>query len=132
METSNDLDRPHRQPGKGGDYYRNVLTWRGPAFTGLVLAAFDAHQVNPEFAREQTHRGARVRHLAGQQFVGVKRHRRRMRHGFAAATGGFGAAGSIDLALGEFIRCADTGRLDLGAGLGGLDAFGRFGRFGLL
>jgi Zn-dependent peptidase ImmA (M78 family) len=38
--------RPAPPASQGGNYYRNVLTWLGPAFTRLVLTAFDAQAVN--------------------------------------------------------------------------------------
>jgi Zn-dependent peptidase ImmA (M78 family) len=37
--------RPHRQRSKGGDYYRNKVTWLGPSFVRLVLEAVDAQAV---------------------------------------------------------------------------------------
>lgn len=40
------LDLRRAPQSKGGDYYRNMLTYLGPGYTQLVLSAFDAHLVN--------------------------------------------------------------------------------------
>src|SRR5690606_11016150 len=78
-----------------------------------ALAARHARQVDAEFAREQAHRRARVRHLVGQQLVGIEHHRRRARRG-GVAVAGIGAStrlGTRGFALCQVVGFTHVGRL---------------------